>query len=212
MPLFTSRSKSVKKTKQGKDCCSELSASIISASMVFLPDDPKDVISPPDGEDQNEWIAFCTTELFETTQMLYSLLSSKCLDEEKQCSCMSAGDNYQYMWIDNKVFKKPTVMSAPSYIGLLFEWVSEQLNNENIFPTEPSVSFPRDFQKTVRSIFRRLIRVYCHIYHAHFHDIQGYGCTEQLNSVARYFVSFGKTFHLLDAEDLEPLASIASSW
>jgi hypothetical protein len=66
-------------------------------------------------------------------------------------------------WADNKKYPKPTDVSAPKYVELLFGWVQDQLDDEAIFPTEPGVPFPKDFKAVVGNIFRRVFRVYAHI-------------------------------------------------
>ena len=54
------------------------------------------------------------------------------------------------------------------YIDFLMTWVENQLNNEKIFPCALGVSFPKNFMGIIKVIFKRLFRVYAHIYHTHF--------------------------------------------
>ena len=42
------------------------------------------------------------------------------------------------------------------------------LDDERIFPTEIGKPFPSDFMEHIRNIFKRLFRVYAHIYYCHF--------------------------------------------
>ncbi|MFS7973549.1 putative MOB kinase activator family [Helianthus anomalus] len=63
---------------------------------------------------------------------------------------------------------KPIEVSAPKYVEDLMEWIETQLDNESIFPQKLGVPFPPNFQDVVKTIFKRLFRVYAHIYHSHF--------------------------------------------
>ena len=45
---------------------------------------------------------------------------------------------------------------------------SNLLDDERIFPTEIVTPFPPDFLDYIRNIFKRLFRVYAHIYYCHF--------------------------------------------
>jgi MOB kinase activator 1 len=98
------------------------------------------------------------------------------------------------------------------------------------------VPFPDTFQATVKSILRRLFRVYAHIYNHHFAQIcalslEG-GCyslgaslcstasrlillvllndhiAAHLNTSYRHFLLFINEFHLVDPKELAPLAEL----
>jgi MOB kinase activator 1 len=81
---------------------------------------------------------------------------------------MSAGPKYEYLWADGQSVKTPLKVSASEYIDYLMTWVENQLNNEHLFPTQIGVMFPKNFSATIKVIFKRLFRVYAHIYHTHF--------------------------------------------
>merc|ERR1712032_864779 len=57
------------------------------------------------------------------------------------------------------------------YVDRLFTWIEDQLNDERIFPTTLEAHFPANFKQRVSRIFRRLFRVYAHIYYSHFEYI-----------------------------------------
>lgn len=78
--------------------------------------------------------------------------------------------------------KKPIKCSAPEYVDYLMSWVESQLNNEHVFPLQLGTSFPKNFQSTVKVIFKRLFRVYAHIYHSHFQKIVSLGAEAHLNT------------------------------
>ena len=112
---------------------------------------------------------------------------------------MSAGPRYTYKWADGTVVTTPIRLPAQEYIRLLLDWVSEQIENHQIFRTMPMDQERRGgaakrgkesrresrrelrrelrreshpdvtlFEETIRAIFKRLFRVYAHVYHSHY--------------------------------------------
>eukprot|EP01126_Amoeba_proteus_P019476 TRINITY_DN2004_c0_g1_i9.p1 TRINITY_DN2004_c0_g1~~TRINITY_DN2004_c0_g1_i9.p1 ORF type:complete len:107 (-),score=18.16 TRINITY_DN2004_c0_g1_i9:310-630(-) len=84
---------------------------------------------------------------------------------------MSAGPKYQYLWMDGAKYKKPTDLSAPEYVDHLMDWIEQQLEDPSIFPPTTDQPFPRDFLKIISNIFKRMFRVYAHIYYSHFAEM-----------------------------------------
>ena len=75
-----------------------------------------------------------------------------------------------------------------------------------IFPQRPDQPFPRTFVDTVRTIFKRLFRVYAHIYHSHWDVTVSLGAEAHLNTCFKHFMYFTHTFSLIDKKELAPLA------
>ena len=96
-------------------------------------------------------------------------------------------------------------MSAPQYQQLLMQWVQLQLDDEEIFPTAPGVPFPPSFRETVGNIFRRLFRIYSHIYHCHFERVVELTFEAHLNSCFKHFLYFVLELDLVRSEELRPL-------
>jgi len=124
---------------------------------------------------------------------------------------MSAGPQYEYLWADGVKVKKPIKVSAPEYVDLLMSWVETQLNDEHIFPLQLGTPFPKNFQAIVRVIFKRLFRVYAHIYHSHFQKIVGLGAEAHLNTCFKHFIYFVHEFKLIDPKELQPLKDLIDS-
>jgi MOB kinase activator 1 len=61
-------------------------------------------------------------------------------------------------------------------------WVQSQLDDEAVFPSKIGVPFPKTFPDTVKKIFKRLFRVYAHMYHSHFPKIVALGEEPHLNT------------------------------
>lgn len=93
---------------------------------------------------------------------------------------MNAGPGFEYLWADSVKVKKPISVSAPEYVDLLMSWVETQLNDESVFPLQLGTPFPKQFQQVVKTIFKRLFRIYAHIYHTHFTKIVSLGAEAHL--------------------------------
>lgn len=157
----------------------------------------------PEGEDTNEWLAVHTVDFFNHLNMLYGTVTEFCTPQE--CPIMSAGPRYEYLWEDGVKYKRPTKLPAPEYVDALMNWAQNILDDENIFPNKIGVPFPRNFRDTIRTIVRRLFRVYAHIYSNHFDHICALGIEAHLNTSYRHFFLFVNEFDLVDKKELAPL-------
>lgn len=70
------------------------------------------------------------------------------------------------------------------------------------------VSFPKNFLSVIKVIFKRLFRVYAHIYHSHFQHIMSLGLEYHLNTCFKHFIYFIDEFKLVDEKELAPLAEL----
>ena len=160
----------------------------------------------PKGEDLNEWLAVNTIEFYNDINLLYGMLVEFCTKET--CPIMSAGPKYEYLWADGSNAKTPLKVSASEYIEYLMTWVENQLNNETIFPSVIGVPFPKNFLNIIKVIFKRLFRVYAHIYYSHFPQIVMLGCQYHLNTCFKHFIFFIDKFNLVEPKELAPLAEL----
>jgi len=157
----------------------------------------------PDGEDTNEWLAVHAVDFFNHLNMLYGTITEFCTSQE--CPIMSAGPRYEYLWEDGARYKRPTKLPAPEYVDALMNWAQGILDDESVFPNKIGVPFPKTFRDTVRTITRRLLRVYAHIYSNHFDQICALGIEAHLNTSYRHFFLFINEFDLVDKKELAPL-------
>ncbi|KAF9167515.1 MOB kinase activator 1B [Actinomortierella ambigua] len=163
----------------------------------------------PEGEDVHEWLAVNTVDFYNQINMLYGTITEYCTPQD--CPVMSAGPKYEYHWKDNDQFKKPARVSAPVYVDHLMSWVQSQLDNETIFPSKLGLEFPSNFGSIIQDIFRRLFRVFAHIYTAHFDVVVALGEEAHLNTSFKHFILFVKEFNLIDPKELAPLADLIDS-
>jgi MOB kinase activator 1 len=126
--------------------------------------------------------------------MLYSTITEFC--SPVACPTMSAGQRYEYLWADpsSKSNREPIKMSAPQYVDTLMTYIQNKIDDENMFPSKLGVPFPKVFLSTVKTIWRRLFRVYAHVYCEHFTVIVGLGLENHLNTSFKHFVLFSKEF------------------
>lgn len=163
----------------------------------------REAVQLPPGEDLNEWLAVNTVDFYNAISVLFGTLEEFC--SPQSCPVMSAGPKYEYLWADGVKVKKPTRLSAPEYINNLFDWIESQMDDSRIFPQQYGVPFPHNFLEVVRTMFKRLFRVYAHIYHTHFRSICSLGEEAHLNTCFKHFMYFTQAFNLVDTKELVPL-------
>lgn len=61
-----------------------------------------------------------------------------------------------------------------------------------MFPGQFGEPFPPNFMDVVRTIFKRMFRVYAHIYHSHFKQVCSLGEEAHLNTCFKHFIIFIK--------------------
>lgn len=160
----------------------------------------------PPGEDINEWFAVYIVDFYNQINMLYGTITEFC--SPKTCPRMIATREYEYLWQDplhRNGNKQPVSMSAPGYVEALMEWIQGFLDDETVFPTKMGVPFPKQFPVLVKTIMKRLFRVYAHMYCHHFDEINELGLQVHLNTSLKHFVLFSKEFDILSRKDYGPL-------
>lgn len=160
-------------------------------------------VALPESEDLIEWLAVNTVDFFNQLNLLYGSITEFCTP--KLCPVMSAGPKYEYLWADGVKVKRPIKCSAPEYVDYLMSWLQGILDNEDIFPSRVDVPFPKNFLVCVKNIFKRLFRVYAHIYYSHFHKIVNLGEEAHLNTCFKHFYFFIEEFNLVEKRELAPL-------
>ena len=135
-------------------------------------------------------------DFYNQINLLYGAITEFC--SPTSCPEMKATDEFEYLWHDPPTYAKPTRLPAPTYISLLLAWTSGHLSNPALFPTQPGVPFPEGFEKTVRVLFKRLYRVYAHIYCHHYSVVRGLGLEAHLNTGFKHYVLFVEEFGLAE--------------
>jgi MOB kinase activator 1 len=157
----------------------------------------------PQGAELNHWLSVHTVDFYNITNVLYGSLTEFCTPAT--CPIMSSGPRYEYLWKDGQLFPKATKLSAPQYVHLLMAWIEHQINDERLFPTEDRNPYPQNFCEIIKNIFRRLFRVYAHVYYSHFAKIRELQEESHLNTAFKHFMLFVWEFDLIGREELTPL-------
>lgn len=205
---FWDRNRTVKPVKQPANEKQKQLTKTIKATMkaTLGGGELRKTVQLPDGEDKNEWIAVNTVHFYNAANMIYGTCAEFCTEES--CAVMSAGQKYEYLWKDDVKYKKATRVSAPVYIDNLLTWVNEQIANPNLFPVDENAKFPRDFIAKVKVIYKRIFRLYAHIYYSHFEKIRAIGANAHLNTCFKHFIYFVQEFDLVDEAEMQPLKKL----
>uniref|UniRef100_A0AC35FU75 Uncharacterized protein n=1 Tax=Panagrolaimus sp. PS1159 TaxID=55785 RepID=A0AC35FU75_9BILA len=163
----------------------------------------RNAVKLPQGEDLNEWLAVNVSDFFKQVTMLYGTISDSCTVHS--CPSMTAGPKFEYTWTENE---RSIQCTAPEYIDYLFTSIQDELDDENVFPSQIGKAFPSHFVRIVQTIVKRLFRVYAHIYHEHFELINNLKSTAHLNTSFKHFMLFVQEFKLMDTAELGPLHSL----
>lgn len=143
-------------------------------------------------------------DFFNQINMLYGTLTAFCTRE--RCPVMCAGRRCEYHWADTTGGTRRTIaVCAPEYVDRLMRWVQGLLDDESVFPQKAGVPFPSTFPATVRAVFKRLFRVYAHVYYSHFREVVALGEEAHLNTSLMHFVLFAREFRLVERHELAPL-------
>lgn len=88
------------------------------------------------------------------------------------------------------------------------EWINSRLLDEKLFPTDDDTPYPASFLAEVSDIYKRLFRVFAHLYHHHYEDVKAINALPHLNTCFKHFICFVQEFRLVDAAELAPLKQL----
>ncbi|CUM65616.1 uncharacterized protein PRCAT00003264001 [Priceomyces carsonii] len=170
----------------------------------------------PQDEDLNEWLAIHVVDFYNQINMLYGSITEFC--SPQTCPRMIATEEYEYLWQETNptsngstLPKRPVSLPACEYVENLMNWIQNFFDNDNIFPSKIGAPFPQQFPSLVRTIFKRLFRIYAHIYCHHFHEITELGLQSHLNTSLKHFVLFSNEFALVSQKDYGPLEDLVET-
>ncbi|EST06084.1 Mob1/phocein [Kalmanozyma brasiliensis GHG001] len=157
----------------------------------------KTISSVPKYVDPKEWIAVNLFDFFNNLNQFYGVLTEFCTPIANPT--MSAGPGLDYTWIDQN--RKQVKLPAPQYIDYVMTWVGGLLGDEATFPTKASRDFPPTFLTTCKHIYKQLLRVFAHVYHAQYQYLVHLCCEGHFNSLFAHFIAFGSENRLFDYRD-----------
>ncbi|KCV72649.1 hypothetical protein H696_00230 [Fonticula alba] len=155
------------------------------------------------------WILQPPIDFFNQLNLIYGSLVGICT--ASTCATMSAGKRHEYRWADDVSTAKPVRLSAPEYMDRLLSWVQSLLASDTIFPIGLETEYPPDFFDIVCRIFRRLLRIYAHVYRDHLELLTGLNERCHLDACLGHFLLFAIEFRLIDTRELSPLVKVIRS-
>lgn len=158
----------------------------------------KTIVMLPKYADIMEWVAVNIFDFYQNLNLFYGVLAECCTAQS--CPTMSAGPNLNYTWINQD--RRSVQLPAPMYIDYVMTWVQNLLDDENSFPTKSGREFPPNFPSTAKHVYRQLLRVFAHLYHAHYPQILHLRSEPHFNSLFAHFLAFGKEYELLEVKDI----------
>ncbi|KAF8627484.1 hypothetical protein AX17_006296 [Amanita inopinata Kibby_2008] len=159
----------------------------------------KTIVMLPKYVDVMEWVAVNIYDFYTNLNEFYGIITECCT--QQTCPTMSGGPSLNYTWVSQN--GKPMSLSAPTYIDSVMSSVQKLVEDENVFPAKTNQTFHPSFPATVRNIYRQLLRVFAHIYHAHFPQVLNLRAEPHFNSLFAHFLAFGREYELLDVKDIK---------
>ncbi|KAN0061011.1 Maintenance of ploidy protein mob2 [Thecaphora frezii] len=159
----------------------------------------KSIVTVPKYVDPKEWVAVNLFDFFNNLNQFYGVLTEFCTIQNNPT--MSAGVGLDYTWIDQN--RKQVKLPAPQYIDYVMTWVGGLLSDEATFPTKAAREFPPTFLTTCKHIYKQLLRVFAHIYHAQFPHLLHLCCEGHFNSLFAHFIAFGTENRLFDFREFK---------
>lgn len=158
----------------------------------------KTIVMLPKYVDVMEWVAVNIFDFYTNLNEFYGVITECCT--QQSCPTMSAGPTLTYMWTNQG--GKQVAFSAPTYIDSVMSSIQNLIDDENVFPTKTSQAFHPSFPSTIRHVYRQLLRVFAHLYHAHYTAILHLRSEPHFNSLFAHFLAFGREYELLDVRDI----------
>jgi len=161
----------------------------------------KQSVKLKEGADFNDWLAYHMEYFRYQISLLYGIIEEYCTSS---CKIMTAGPRFQYFWKDDNS-DKPIKVSACDYFRLLMDWIGALQEDEAVFPSNTQMPYPANFPEIIKPIFRRLFRVYAHLYYSHWSKLTSFVTESQLDGSMMHFYFFCHEFKLIDEDEFEPL-------
>lgn len=99
-------------------------------------------------------------------------------------------------------------MSAPDYFAALKKWIRRSLSNSKLFPQISGIEFSAEAKVIIETAYRRMFRVFAHLYTCHFAAIQKQNMEVVINTLLAHFVVFAINYELILEEELDMLEPV----
>jgi len=200
------RNKTQREPKQLKGNRATLKATMVAT---LGKGDLRKVVKCPDGEEVNEWISVNTINFFNMCNSLFAMTQDFCT--ATSCPKMTAGTTEYLLWPCAENHHKTSHTPAPIYCERLLEWIEQQVNDTTLFPIDENTPFPRNFMASVKQVYKRMFRLFAHVYYHHLDSMRSVGGNAHLNTCFKHFILFSHEYNLVGAESLAPMAKYVNS-
>lgn len=154
-----------------------------------------------DGESDNEWIALNITDNYEKIKKLFPYIENSVKEKGE---AMHIGP-YEFLWRDNKKYKKATSVSSHKYISLSLRQIKKCLGDTEVFAEKDP--FPKKFKKVSRDLWKKMFR--CYGYFATekelLEELKMFKMDEIVIEILKNFLKFTFEFRMLKKGDLLPM-------
>lgn len=113
------------------------------------------------------------------------------------------------MWCDGITFINPISVPARTYMKFCLLWIQSQLKDQNVITSTPKAIYSPEILSTWKMMYRRLLRVYAHLYINHKENFDKIGVLGLvLECMLRRFILFGTETGLTSKKELLPVRTI----
>lgn len=165
----------------------------------------KEAVKLPKNVVLEEWLATHCVDFYNDATALWEI----CYDDASQYTQPGEGfpPSFEYRWAETPK-DKPKRCSAPEYVNHVFNWIEDQIQNENLFPVDDKAHFVPEFGDISHKIFTRIFRVYAILYHSHFEVFHAQGAAKHLNTNFKHFMFFAYCHNMLESKEFGALKEL----
>ena len=110
------------------------------------------------------------------------------------------------MWCDGITFIDPISIPARTYMKFCLLWTQKQLKDPEVIASTPTALYATEILSTWKMMYRRLLRIYAHLYINHKEDFDKVGVLGLvLEYMFRRFIFFGIETGLTSKKELLPV-------
>jgi len=165
-------------------------------------------VRTPSGTAAADWIAVHLADFGNAASLVFGLVADECTPAA--CPTMCATSRYEYLWGGGAGRVggggAPRRVPAREYVDLLLAAVAAA---GDALPPPAGAPLAPDFVAgTAKPLFRRLLRVYAHVYCHHLPTVRALAAEGHLDACLRHFHAFVTYHELVDAKELAPLADV----
>jgi MOB kinase activator 1 len=153
---------------------------------------------------QDDWIIVNCIDFLNRIDLFFSSCSLFCT--VSTCPMFNAGPEYQYFWEDTDTAR--VQLSAPEYFNTLKRWIRRHLSNRAVFPRESGTRMSPDADDIMKTAYRRMLRVFAHMYTCHFHEIQKQNLEPVANTMLAHYLMFVMMYQLVPFPELSMLMPV----